>query len=267
MRSGALHGREHTRIGAVAALAEGRCAIALSRGGFAKGYAHRDPNEDAAGFAFTGDGLLLAVADGHGGYQAAELAIAVVLECFAPTWTGAAPLGPVWAEQARAALAQLHTGIVERGTSGGNPEARTTLALAVARPAEGRILFASVGDSHVFVAGRDDAPDLARPVGMPAYLGSPALDLAQLGERAVIGSAPLSGTRALALATDGLSERGIGLAAPQRAVLEVVGRATSSSPDVQPLEAARGLVDCALASHKRHRAGDNVAAAVWVLPG
>ncbi len=266
MRTGALHGREHTRIGAVAALAEGRCAIALSRGGWAKSYAHRDPNEDAAGFAFTADGLLLAVADGHGGYQAAELAITAVLERFARAWTGVAPIGPAWHEQARAALAQLHTGIVEQGTTGGNPDARTTLALAVTRPGEDRIFFASVGDSHVFAAGSDDALDLARPSGRPAYLGSPALDLAELAERAVIGSTPLSGTHALALATDGLSEEGIGVVAPPLAVLEVVARAARSDVDVRPLETARGIVDCALDSHRRQRAGDNVAAAVLVLP-
>src|SRR3972149_99852 len=75
MRSGLLHGREHTKIGAVAALAEGRCAIALSRGGYAKGYVHRDPNEDAAAFAFGAEGMLLAVADGHGGHEAAGVAV------------------------------------------------------------------------------------------------------------------------------------------------------------------------------------------------
>ncbi|TFG94511.1 MAG: hypothetical protein E4H11_06630, partial [Myxococcales bacterium] len=100
MRSGLLRGHEHTKIGAVATLAEGRCAIALSRGGYAKGYAHRDPNEDAAAFAFGTDGTLVAVADGHGGHEAAAHAVTVLLTRFAEAWTDATPLGPAWPAQA-----------------------------------------------------------------------------------------------------------------------------------------------------------------------
>ena len=267
MRSGLLCGREHVKIGAVAALAEGRCAIALSRGGYAKGYAHRDPNEDAAAFAFGADGTLLAVADGHGGHEAAELALAVLLTRFAEAWTDARPLGPAWLAQAREALELLHTELVGSGSQGGNPDARTTLALALARPAEDLLLFASVGDSHVFAASAADATELAHPGDpTPAYLGSPALAPAELAARAVIGSTPLSGTQALALATDGLSEHGIGVVAPRAALLEVLARAECASPDVRPLELARGIVDCALAAHRQQRAGDNVAAAVLVLP-
>src|SRR5262249_52635469 len=53
MRTGLLRGREHLLLGAVAALAERRVAIALSRGGASKNYSHRDPNEDACAFAWT----------------------------------------------------------------------------------------------------------------------------------------------------------------------------------------------------------------------
>ena len=48
MRSALLRGREHGLLGAVDAIAEGNAAIALSRGGAAKRYAYREPNEDAA---------------------------------------------------------------------------------------------------------------------------------------------------------------------------------------------------------------------------
>lgn len=267
MRSGLLHGREHTRLGAVAAVAQGRCAIALSRGGFAKRYEHRDPNEDAAAFAFGAEGSLLAVADGHGGHEAAELALAELLARFAGSWTDVQPIGASWLAQAREALGLLHTEIVARGAGGGNPGARTTLALAIARPGEDRLLYASVGDSHVFAVDEIHATDLAHSGNArPTYLGSPALDLEDLVERAVIGSAPLSGTRALALATDGLSEQGIGVVAPDEVVLDVLSHAERASPELRPLEAARGLVECALAAHRRQRSGDNVAAAVLVLP-
>jgi serine/threonine protein phosphatase PrpC len=268
MRSGLLHGREHTKIGAVSALSEGRCAIALSRGGYAKRYAHRDPNEDAAAFAFGAEGALLVVADGHGGYEAAGLAVASLLTRFAEAWTGASPLGAAWLVRAREALALLHQEIVGSGSRGGNPDARTTLALALARPGEDLLLFASVGDSHVFAFGTGGSRDLARrDDAPPAYLGSPSLDPEELAARAQIGSIPLSAARALALATDGLSEQGIGVHAPEAAVLEVLARAERASPDLRPLEAARGIVDCALASHRQQRAGDNVAAAVLLPTG
>jgi serine/threonine protein phosphatase PrpC len=268
MRSGLLHGREHTKLGAIAALAEGSCAIALSRGGFAKGYAHRDPNEDSAAYAFGPDGALLAVADGHGGHEAAAQALDTLLSRFAEAWTDAAPLGPTWPARAGEALEQLHGEIVATGTRGGNPEARTTLALALARPGEDLLLFASVGDSHVFVARAAEAVDLAqRRDARPAYLGSPSLAPAELVAMALIGSVPLSGTRALALATDGLSEQGIGVAAPRTAVLEVLARVARTGPDLQPLEVARGLVECALAAHRVQRSGDNVATAVLRVAG
>ena len=265
MSLGVLRGREHTKLGAVAALAEGRCAIALSRGGFAKSYHHRDANEDAVGFAIGPAGVLVAVADGHGGCEAAELAMAGLFEAFADAWTGPGALAPRWQAAAGDAIARIHAAIVARGVAGGNPEARTTLALALARPGEDLLACAAVGDSHVFVADAETAFDLAASGIPPAYLGSPSLEPGELAERCVIAARPLADARALALATDGLSEQGIGVVAPDLAVVEALGRAERSRPELRPLEAARSLVECALASHRRHRSGDNVAAAVLIL--
>jgi serine/threonine protein phosphatase PrpC len=265
MRSGVLRGREHTKLGAVSLLAEGRCAIALSRGGFAKRYRHRGANEDAAGFALGPAGALLAVADGHEGHEAAELAVARLLDRFGSAWTGPSPVASRWKESAGEAMARIHAEIVERGVLGGNPEARTTLALALARPGEDLLAFASLGDSHVFAAGAAGALDLAASEGTPVYLGSPSLEPGELAARAAIDARALAGARAVALATDGLSERGIGLAAPELAVVEALDRAARSRPELRPLEAARCVVECALAAHRRNRSGDNVAAAVLLL--
>jgi len=44
MRSALLRGRDYTRLGITAAVAEGRAAIAISRGGAPKSYRYRDPN-------------------------------------------------------------------------------------------------------------------------------------------------------------------------------------------------------------------------------
>ena len=265
MSSGVLRGREHTKLGAVAALAEGRCAIALSRGGFAKGYRYRDANEDAAAFALGPAGALVAVADGHGGHEAAELAVTKLFEGFGYAWTGPGPLAARWTQTAGDAIAGIHAEIVERGVTGGNPEARTTLALALARPGEDLLAFAAVGDSHVFVADAATAFDLVASEGIPTYLGSPSLEPGEVAGRAAIGTRPLADARAVALATDGLSEQGIGVAAPGLAVIEALVRAERSRPELWPLETARSLVECALASHRRNRSGDNVAAAVLIL--
>ena len=57
----ALYGRDCQTLGAIDAVSEGHAAIALSRGGARKPYAHVDPNEDSALFAygalFAGFGL------------------------------------------------------------------------------------------------------------------------------------------------------------------------------------------------------------------
>src|SRR5262249_7168106 len=152
-------------------------------------------------------GTLLVVADGHGGHEAAELAVIRLLDDHAEGWIDASPLAPRWSEGAREALGLVHQALVGRGTVGGNPEARTTLAAAVPRPGEALLGSASIGDSRVFLAEAARATALAQGGGSdpPAFLGSPALDAADLAARAVIGSGPLRGARALALATDGLS--------------------------------------------------------------
>ncbi len=80
VKSALLRGRDHTRLGAIEVVAEGVLAIALSVGGFRKSYRHTDPNEDAAAFACGEGGLVVAVADGHGGAVASEAALERLLE-------------------------------------------------------------------------------------------------------------------------------------------------------------------------------------------
>ena len=265
MRSALLRGRDHTRLGLTAAVAEGRAAIALSRGGAAKSYRYRDPNEDAALFALGDGGILLAVADGHGGCDAAETAVEKLLASFAPGWTSldASALREDWRKQALAALGELNAAILERVALGGSPSARTTLALALLRPGDDLLAFASLGDSHVFQVLGGGAFELGRErEGRTCYLGFASETAESLEGKHVAGVQALSGTRAVVLVTDGLSERGIGVAAPELAVAECADAASRGKPELQPLAVARGLVERALAEHRRHRSGDNVAAAV-----
>ena len=76
---------------------------------------------------------------------------------------------------------------------------------------------------------------------------------------------PLGDTRALLAVTDGLSERGIGVDDPCEAVRTAIARADSAPADARVSVTARALVDAALAAHRTHDAGDNIAAAVaWL---
>lgn len=268
MESAVLRGREHTQPSGIAAIAQGRAAIGLSVGGARKLYAHRDPNEDAAAFHGGAGGTLVAVADGHGGWTASELAIERLVQHYAPGWTEASCPGlrERWTSLALDALVALNAAILGVAAHGGDGSPRTTLALAVVRPGDDLVGFASAGDSHIFHVGEGEVVDLAcDPDRGPVYLGAPAEDEEALRAQCVAGTERLAGTRALVLATDGLSEPGIGVDVPEAAVAEAAARAEQAEPALRPLTAARALVEQALEAQRRQRAGDNVASAVlWI---
>jgi serine/threonine protein phosphatase PrpC len=268
MRSALLRGRDHTHLGVTAAIAEGRAAIALSRGGAPKSYSHRDPNEDVALFVLGEGGILLAVADGHGGCDASEAALEKLLAVHAPAWTAveAPDLRGSWPARACGALADLNAAILERVARGGADTARTTIAFALLRPAEDLLAFASLGDSHIFQLVAGEAQELGHEgERRSCYLGRASETAESLEDKHVAGVQSLAGTRAVVVATDGLSEQGIGVAVPEDAVAECAAAAEQGKPDLRPLATARGVVERALAEHRRHRSGDNVAAAVaWL---
>jgi serine/threonine protein phosphatase PrpC len=273
VRSGFLRGRDHREIGAVAAVAEGRGAIALSRGGAHKVYAHVEPNEDAAIFALGSGGTLLAVADGHDGAYGAEKAVEHLLVERAAAWTGRdapAPSAPAWRELAcetfLAAAEAIATTALERRL----PVAATTLSFALVRPGEGRLLHASIGDSHVFPvrAGEPTPRDLgwaSRAEKRTWFLAKDPLARSDLDEKCVTGCESLAGLRALVLATDGLSERGIGVRDPAAAVRAAVDGAVHSEPELRPLHACKGVVAAALRAQREQRCGDNIACALLWL--
>lgn len=263
-----LRGREHLELGAIAVVAEGRGAIALSLGGARKQYAHVDPNEDAALLALGPAGVLVAVADGHHGFEAAEVALEYLATHPAPHWTEPGTVSAqTWPRQAAAVLEDTNRAIrAERGDFEEGP--CTTLAFALVLPAEGVILYASVGDSHIYRLAEDGAVcDLAaHPAAKKLFLGQGEADAELLAARGTIDVAPLAGARALVLATDGLTERDIGVDDPEAAVREAAADAAAAEPPSRrPLEAARGLLERACSAHRRGRSGDNVACAVvWL---
>jgi hypothetical protein len=75
----------------------------------------------------------------------------------------------------------------------------------------------------------------------------------------------LADSRALVLATDGISEAGIGLANPAAAIAACAADCERGHADLRPLGMARGLVERALEAQREQRSGDNIAAAVaWL---
>jgi serine/threonine protein phosphatase PrpC len=268
LRLALLRGREHVELGAIAAVAEGCGAIALSLGGAKKQYAHVDPNEDAALLALGPAGVLVAVADGHHGFEAAEVALEYLATHPAPHWTEPrAVCAETWPRQAAAVLEDANRAIrAER--EGFEQGSCTTLAFALVLPGEGSILYASVGDSHVYRVAQDGTVrDLAaHPAAKKFFLGQSEAGAELLSARGTIDVAPLAGARALVLATDGLTERDIGVEDPEAAVREAIQQAAGAEPpDRRPLEAARGLLERACAAHRRGRSGDNAACAVvWL---
>lgn len=264
MKRAVLLGREHPLVGAVAAVAEGEAAIALSRGGAPKRYAHTDPNEDAAAFLRGPAGVVLAVADGHGGALGSELAVEEIVSRGAG-WTegSAGALAERWPELSHRLLFEAGAALTRSRSA-----SRTTVALAVVRPDADLLAFASIGDSHAFFVEPAEATDLAvSNRWQTAFLGWPSETAESLAAKCVIGTRPLAGARAVALVTDGLSEPGIGVPAPSATVSQVARRVAEAgaAPDRRALEVALGVVEAALAAQRLHRSGDNVAAAVaWL---
>lgn len=276
MRTALLRGRDHVELGAVAAEAEGPVAVAISRGGAPKTYGHQEPNEDAALFAIGERGWLLAVADGHYGSSGAEQALEMLARESAPRWLDDPPpaADDAWRTDVLGVFRRIDAAIQTRGRDAGLMAAPTTLTVAVVRPADGRFWHASMGDSHLFEVldegdlARDLSSGAMRP-GRPGFLGEGFESDEALADRAETGSGRLAGVRALALATDGLSEVGIGVADPTALVLELGREVADGEPEaaLRPLALARGLAEAANRAHQRQRSGDNVAAAViWLSP-
>lgn len=255
--------------------ADGPIAIALSRGGARKRYPHCDPNEDAALFASGPGGVVLAVADAHEGEVAGAAVLEHLLSDLAARWTAREPLPTQdWEPSVLTALRRLNEAVRRAAVRAGSPGSCTTLSVAVVRPEEDRLLHASIGDSHVFQARGTTAIDhgarsssrTRRQLGS-YFLGWEAETEASLARKCRIGSDRLASTRAIVLATDGISERNIGVPDPEAAVARCVREAGSRAAEPQPVGLARALVETALEAHARNAAGDNVAvAALWLDP-
>ncbi len=273
LRIGFLRGRHHQSIGRLELEGIGPAAVALSRGGARKTYSHTDPNEDCVAFALGRGGQLAVVADGHHGEHGSEAAVRTVLERYAARWTDERdPAGDesAWRREAISALLDANRAILDVAGRSELPPAPTTFAFALLRPADDRCLHVSVGDSHVFWVDRGGATDLGGrdpDLEFTPFLGYEQAEPELLERYASIdvrkGIAEL---RACVLATDGLSEPGIGVADPAAAAASAVAQAElDAPPGRRAVDTCRQVVETALASQRRQKAGDNIGCAVlWV---
>ncbi len=239
-RIAALWGSDHTELGEITVTdMPPASAIAISRGKFRKGYPYLDPNEDAVLVATDGTSWLLAVADGHNGFDAAHAAMTAVHTSTAETLAATDP------EVAIAlAITAAHASLVNAVENVDEKRASSATTLALALVSRSGVTVASFGDSMVMVI-RDRK---LRPVNRR----SPFLNAATDPTDVQITRSTLRSGDMLLLATDGLTDF---LVSPQ-----VLARSLSQSE--QPGGLARHAVDLAFAGG----AGDNVAVAVFVAP-
>jgi hypothetical protein len=67
------------------------------------------------------------------------------------------------------------------------------------------------------------------------------------------------------LATDGLSEQGVGVTDPAAVVCDAVTAGAPAAADLRALETARGVAERSNAAHRQNPSGDNVGVAVaWL---
>ena len=272
MQTAFLRGREHQFVGGLELKGLGPAAIALSRGGAPKTYSYTDPNEDCVAFAIGDGGQLVVAADGHHGELGSEAAVQTILEEFADDWTAASTPArddAGWRELGLNALLRVNRAILETAGRNHLPPAPTTFVLALIRPADDLLLSLSVGDSHVFAVDRGVANELgarAPDWKFTPFLGYEEAQRPLMEEYSIIGLRDLSEIRAIVLATDGLSEPGIGVANPAQEVASQVAQvALDERSDQRAVGACRGVVETAMRAHRRQKAGDNMGCAViWV---
>jgi serine/threonine protein phosphatase PrpC len=243
--SALLLGREHVDLAQIATAAVGaNAAVALSKGRFEKVYHHVDPNEDCAAAVAGPRATLLAVADGHNGDIASEVAVSAVLEF----WGYDPPAADLDDELVVATLTAINDAILLRTQDDGSPapDSRTTLMVAFVTPA--RVQWASLGDSGLYLAERRGVRRLDTP---SHFFAGYLMSAEEIDMRSSRGALDLDGSNTVVAVTDGLMEF-------SRDPEVAIATALETSDEGPPVDAARAVVREAFQAG----AGDNVAVAL-----
>lgn len=235
--SQALYGRDHQELDElVDAALDDQVGLALTRGRFRKGYAHVDPNEDAVLAVRGPRGVLLVVADGHGGIEASHAAVEAIATAADRQLATPERAEVVVAELFRAARAEVGRALAN--TEGARRASRTAISIAVV---DGSGLHAvTAGDTSVVVGRRR-----SRTCSAPHPFLGPDTPVPK------IGHLRLRDTDVVVAVSDGVSDFLGGR------WLHAVRSHVVSAPSAR--SAAAGIVRAAMDSG----AGDNAAAAVW----
>jgi serine/threonine protein phosphatase PrpC len=241
-----LWGSEHPELGDVAVVgASPAVAIGLTAGWWPKPYPSVDPNEDAVAAVAGPRGVLLVCADAHTGAVSGELAAGALLDRL-----GADPPPADLSDRALVELFHEASSAVLATTKQlpwPRIESRTTLVMALLVP--GRLQWAALGDSALFVAEGGSVTQLNTPA--PLFCGYP-MSAPELAGRLGRGVHELEPGSRVVLASDGYTDYAV--PGPAEAVAEVA-RAGD-----QPPEAVRELLY--RAGHGG--AGDHVAVALAI---
>jgi len=143
-QTAALFGDDYPTLGEIGVVTLGGAVAAISRGRFPKGYPHVDPNEDAALIAASDTATLLAVADGHNGFEAARAVIEAIAALADPLLEAAEPDLSAATVAASSAVAEAIQGLTPPRS-----ESRTALSLVVIR--NGQLHSITAGDTMVAV--------------------------------------------------------------------------------------------------------------------
>lgn len=234
-----LLGSDSTVLGEMDTAHVGRVGAALSRGRFPKAVSWVDPNEDAVLAAQRADRYLLAVADGHHGFDAALAAIQQVESTSSQVLFDDRDGGTVLRELFARAREQVAQALMPHEDIRG--ESRTALSVVLVRGRE--TWGATCGDSSIFLVRSGTARSLT---SSSRFLGPRTPTPSVVRWRLRVGDA-------LALVTDGFTDY----------LSQPVGTALATAVSgVDPAHAAQELVRAAFAGG----AGDNIGVAV-LLPG
>lgn len=190
----ALWGCDYPDLGDVEVRAlDAHAAVGISPGRLPKAMPAFDPNEDAVLAAAGRHGRLLAVADGHHGFDAARAALDAIFEYSDVAVTASLPEPAHTLNQLLVAAARaVHTAL--RQAPNDRHDSRTALSLALI--AGDRLYAATLGDTVVLRVRGPRVLSLCRPT---TFLGPSA------GEPTT-GEATLRGGDTVVVASDGLTD-------------------------------------------------------------
>lgn len=189
----ALFGTDHEILGEVTVSELGSdTAIGLSRGRHPKGYPTLDLNEDACMAATGPGGVLLAVADGHWGFDAASAALGAVHRGAPELLQG--EFSPRQVVDGCLELAIAGVGVALGAARGERARSRTTLTVACMR--DGVVAAGGFGDSKAARVGSGSSRQMWKPA---PFLGRDTT----LADRWLVGC-PIEREDWLVVASDGL---------------------------------------------------------------